>query len=410
MLNFKNRIKALVSAGFLLLIISSVNGRTLTVGAGSGFKKISEAALKAGPGDTILIRPGTYQGGEVIHGLLGTADKWIVIQAEIQGKSIYSGGSVALHLSDIEYIVIDGLLFTKQTGNGVNIDDGGSYDSPSHNIIIRNCCWEGMEATGNNDELKLSGVDDFEINNCTFLNGSKGGSLIDMVGCHRGIIRNNHFSLGGSNSIQAKGGTQDIIIKCNRFENGGERAINIGGSTGMEFFRPTVTAWEASYVKVWSNIFTGGTSAMAFVGAVNCEAVNNTIISPTKWVVRILQENRNPALLPCSRNIFRNNLIVFPGKNMISVNIGPGTNPETFTFTNNLWFNPDEPDWAGPQLPVEEPGRILNKDPRFADKEYRLSSTSPAIGKGSPVTEPENDFFNNRYASVRVVGAVEYYP
>jgi hypothetical protein len=144
MLNFKNRIKALMSAGFLLLIISSVNGRTLTVGAESGFKKISEAALKAGPGDTILIKSGTYQGGEIINGLRGTADKWIVIQAEIQGKSIYRGGSSALHLSDIENIVIDGLLFTMQTGNGVNIDDGGSYDTPSRNIIIRNLSYQEL--------------------------------------------------------------------------------------------------------------------------------------------------------------------------------------------------------------------------------------------------------------------------
>ena len=108
----------------------------------------------------------------------------------------------------------------------------------------------------------------------------------------------------------------------------------------MEFFRPAGAVYEALEIKVWSNIFIGGTSALAFVGAVNCEAFNNTIISPSKWVVRILQENRNPVLLSCSRNIFRNNLILFTGRNMIPINIGPGTNPETFNFSNNLRFNP----------------------------------------------------------------------
>ena len=43
--------------------------------------------------------------------------------------------------------------------------------------------------------------------------------------------------LAGS-GIQAKGGTSDIVIRANRFESAGGRALNLGGSTGLEFFRP----------------------------------------------------------------------------------------------------------------------------------------------------------------------------
>jgi len=58
--------------------------------------------------------------------------------------------------------------------------------------------------SGNNDLLKLSGLDYFEIRNCEFRNGAEGGSGIDMVSCHHGIIQGNHFENLGSNSIQCK--------------------------------------------------------------------------------------------------------------------------------------------------------------------------------------------------------------
>ena len=99
-----------------------------------------------------------------------------------------------------------------KTINGVNVDDGGNYDTPTHHIVFRYCQWKDMNATGNNDQLKLSGVDYFQIANCSFENGSSGGSMVDMVGCHNGIFRSNTFNNGGSNSIQAKGIKPEKVI------------------------------------------------------------------------------------------------------------------------------------------------------------------------------------------------------
>ena len=108
------------------------------------------------------------------------------------------------------WIVISG-----QTGNGMNLDDGGSYESPSNHIRIKNCVFENINATGNNDLLKLSGIDSFWVSHCVFTNGAAGGSGIDMVGCHFGTIEDCSFSQLGSNSIQAKGGSADLMITRN---------------------------------------------------------------------------------------------------------------------------------------------------------------------------------------------------
>ena len=90
---------------------------------------------------------------------------------------------------------------------------------------------------------------------------SAGGSAIDHVGCHRGLIARCAFTDAGSNSIQCKGGSADLEIRWNRFVNGGARAINIGGSTGFEYFRPPLELngpnAESRNIRVIANLFRG---------------------------------------------------------------------------------------------------------------------------------------------------------
>ena len=75
----------------------------------------------------------------------------------------------------------------------------------------------------------------------------------------------------GGNGVQTKGGSRNVIIRRNRFESAGARGVNVGGSTGLEFFRPALTAgaehWEAKEIRVEGNTFLGCTAPVAFVGA-----------------------------------------------------------------------------------------------------------------------------------------------
>src|SRR6185295_6848225 len=107
---------------------------------------------------------------------------------------------------------------------------------------------------GNCDGIKLSGVDEFRVASCTVEGwGTGGGSAIDMVGCHDGVVESNNFlgasgageSTSSGNGVQTKGGSANIVIRRNRFENAGARAINIGGSTGRQYFRPPLDSAAA---------------------------------------------------------------------------------------------------------------------------------------------------------------------
>lgn len=392
----------------------SLSSATLHVGAGQNYATLEAAAAVAQPGDTILLHGGNHTGGQFIAGLQGTPDDWIFIKNAWGEIPVITGGTNAIQLSDPAYLHISGLTFQQQTGNGVNVDDGGTYDTPAYHLIFENCTFRDISATGNNDLLKLSGLDHFEITNCTFLNGAAGGSGIDMVGCHQGLIKGNYFENMGSNSIQAKGGTQHVRIEGNYFTNGGQRTLNLGGSTGLAFFRPADAPFEAADLQVYSNIIVGSWAAVAFVGAVNVEVVNNTIYAPQNWVIRILQENVDPdRFLECGDNTFRNNIILITANLPTETNIGPNTRPETFVFSNNLWFNATDVNWSGPDLPVPDVDGLVNLDPLLADPDagdFAIPVNSPAAGSGYPVAAPQNDFTGMGFGAPRSIGALAANP
>lgn len=402
---------------FLIFTLALFNpfaslARILNVGNNQTYSNLAAAARDAIPGDTIIIHKGTYPGGNYINNLKGTMDKWIVIINS--GDVLFDGGNEAIHLTNVEYIKIKGLKFRNQTANGVNIDDGGDYSTPSQFIIIEDCQWLSMNASGNNDELKLSGVDNFTIRNCKFSFGAGGGSLIDMVGCHNGIIEDCIFEFAGSNAVQAKGGSKDIIIRRNLFRDCGLRAVNIGGSTGSQYFRPLDATFEASDILIHSNIFIGSQAPIAFVGVINSLVAHNTIILPEKWAIRILQENTSGNMTKCSNNSFINNIVYIDNRAANpTINIGPNTLPETFIFRNNLWYNSQNPNWNAPNLPTNEQNGIYRNNPLFQNfdaENFELQNNSPAIAAGYSLDLRLTDKSGNLFNKPPSIGAFEANP
>lgn len=357
------------------------------------------------PGDTLLIENGVYSGGTYFIELQGTEEAWINIIGE-PGEVLFRGNYSAFQLADAEYVRIYGVTAEQQTSNGANIDDQATFESPSHHIILSNCVFRNIASSGNNDLLKLSGLDTFLIESCTFSGGSPSGSGADMVGCHSGTFFKNHFEDLGSNAIQCKGGTSEILIERNTFINAGRRGINLGGSTGLDFFRPQDANYEARNLKVYSNIFIGCEAPLAYVGSENCEVINNTIIKPDKWIFRILQEwVDTERFIKCRNNSFVNNIVLVDGdiSSYRSINIGANTLPETFDISNNIWYNIEDSDWR-PILPIESENEIYS-DPLLQD--IIPSENSPALHSGRVLDEPKYDFFGNEFIKSRSIGAIE---
>jgi hypothetical protein len=337
--------------------------------------ELARALSEAKPGTTILVAPGKYRGGFSAGKLTGTKDAPIVVAgADPKDPPVIEGGGSGLHLSSPAYLELRDMIVEKANGNGINIDDGGSSETPAHDVVLKNVVIRDVGPGGNRDGLKLSGVNDFRVEGCHIERWGSSGSAIDMVGCQRGIVRGCTFKEGAdqANGVQAKGGSNQIVVARCRFENAGGRAINIGGSTGLDYFRPKVADFEAKDITVQDCEIIGGMSAIAFVGCDGALVEHNTIYCPTRWALRILQENTDPRFVPSRKGAFRKNLVVFRASDIRQmVNSGPGTAPETFEFGGNQWHALDTK--ADTQrllrLPAKETGGIYDRAPRFKDAE-----------------------------------------
>jgi hypothetical protein len=354
-------------------------------------QQLREALARAKPGETIRIAPGDYRGGLTGRGLHGEPSKPIILKAaDPKRPPVLEGGTTGLHLSQVSHLELHDLIVTGATGNGINIDDGGFLDKPSHHLLLRGVVVRDIGPTGNRDGIKLSGVDDFRVESCTVERWGSGGSGIDMVGCHRGEVVGCTFRHGdttGSDGVQIKGGSREVVIRRCRFEHAGQRGVNLGGSTDLAYFRPKPQGYEAKAVTVEDCTFNGSMTPVAFVGVDGAVVRHNTIFRPRRWGFRILQENREPGFVPCRNGHFTDNLIVYRSDEMVlPINIGDATDPQSFTVARNAWYCLDVPDRSRPRLPIPEIDGLYGVDPGFQDAEsgdLRLRPDSPVRSAGA---------------------------
>lgn len=334
--------------------------------------QLQSALAAAGPGDEIVLQPGVYNGGHYRANL----QQVTIRSADVANQAIIDGGSNGFQLSDPSNITIRDLVFRNQVDNGLNIDDAGTYDTPATNITLRNITVRDIVTAGNHDGIKLSGVNDFLVENAQVLNWGTGGSAIDMVGCHRGLIQNSSFvhtnTANGGTTLQPKGGCKDITFRANRIDlpRGSGRAVQAGGSTGTQFFRfiDGDSGYEARDITAEGNVIIGGSSAFSWVNIDGGVFHHNVVNRPGQWVARILNENQGLQIVDTQNGQFHDNRIIYNDTSTefsTAVNVGPETLPATYSFARNRWLNQANPTAVGstPQLPVAEVGGTYGVDP-----------------------------------------------
>lgn len=345
------------------------------------------AALKtAGAGTVIRLAPGTYDGGLAVSAIKGTREQPVVITAAKTAEPpVIEGGASGLQLSGCHWVELSHLHFSGATANGLNIDDGGRGQPPSKGIVLRHLVVTNTGPAGNRDGIKLSGLDDFTVEHCRVVRWGAGGSAVDMVGCHQGVVQDCEFqhdglAAAGANGVQMKGGSGDITVRRCRFFGTGGRGVNLGGSTGADYFRPAGARFEARNLTVEDCLFTDVEAPVAFVGVDGATVRYNTLYRPGRWALRILQENRGDGIVRCRNGVFSHNIICFQsGSLREAVNIGPDTEPQSFRFEANAWHCEDKPDVTRRliRLPAEETKGTYGVEPRFRNPENGDFSLHP---------------------------------
>ncbi len=346
--------------GMFFAFVASASAADIVV---SSPESLRTALPQLKDGDTLRIGPGEYPGGHHVSGIA----RLTITALDPANPPLFVGGGNAWQFSRCPGLTLSHLHTRGQTNNGINLDDGGDREKPVEGITLAHLEVREIGPQGNHDGIKGSALVELTIRDCVI--EGWGGQGIDLVGCHRSLITGCRFvgkeGFSASAGVQMKGGCSEITVEKCEFKNAGERPLNLGGSTGLDYFRPPGAKHEAAKLVARENVIEGGLCAAAFVGVDGAEFSDNTILFPGRWLFRILQETTEPGFAPCRNVRVTGNRIVFRRSEIRSdVNVGGGTAPETFVFEGNRWFAEDRPEASKPQLPVEETAGIYGTDPR----------------------------------------------
>ncbi len=137
-----------------------------------------------------------------------------------------------------------------------------------------------------------------------------------------------------ANGVQAEGGSSRIAVRRCRFKNAGGRGVNLGGSTGADYFRPPRGsgrgAWLASSRIACLKARWHRSRSSVSPGAI---VRRNTILRPKRWILRILQENTDAKMQRCRDGRFEHNLIAFRSDELrAATNVGANTDAGSFRF------------------------------------------------------------------------------
>jgi hypothetical protein len=305
----------------------------------------------AKPGDTVLIYPGTYQGGSWFIGISGSKTNPISIRAaDRSNPPVISGGMAGWQFSACSHLVIEDIIFDGQYDNGMNIDDHGDYRKSKFdsctNIRLERVRIRNLQGIDNNDGIKLSGVRDFVVADCIVEGWGNNGCGIDMVGCVNGELIRCHVDgmTKGGWGIQAKGASRSIKVARCTVLNTIHRGIQIGGVTDPQSTRDPNSAWECSDFMLENSTVTGADASVAVVNARDSTVRNCRFLDPRKWFLRILVENADPKFGGCKDGLFENNLFVCNSRDFVGpVDTNPGTSPRSFQFKSNMWYAAHDP-------------------------------------------------------------------
>lgn len=251
------------------------------------YASLAKAAQASAPGDTILVRGGTYKLTAQLDPKSGTSETSRITYKAYPGETAVVDGQAGycLTLANKAYLTFDGLQFTTAD---TAVGAGMVYFENTRHIVFQNCGFSGMPAergsentavircmsTGYPDAANVENSDSCVFRNNHFRdNASPALRLYDTKGW---VIENNTFT----NCLQAVGGKDepyDMLVRRNLIV-GGDLAFYFpmqGGGNG-------VTITENIVVNSGGGMMIGG------LGTYNAKrqrvnVYNNTFYNVRSW-------------------------------------------------------------------------------------------------------------------------------
>lgn len=382
-----------------------------------------KAAQMANPGDTILVRGGTYSGDYVELTddnvtLKSYPGEWAVISMPTSGTTnvtvwIYGTG---VRLENIE------------------ISGGSPYCihvvDPCDGCEINDCKIHGSDWIG----IKVSQPDNVKLRRCEIYDTGSvtaGGMGIDCVNGDNLLIEDCHFHDCNGTGIYMKGGLRNALVQRNLVMNVNGDGILLGESTGVAFMDAVGNPqlYEAIDGVVRNNIIVNAAnSGLITYGSLDCQWYNNTIYNSSVnngAGLRIIKgAHAGYPDTPCKGGLFRNNIVMVGNSARPYIHIVQDSHDGSIGFNNNRYFNTGTANgvfWdelniatAAYNLSLSAwntrtgwDGASTEGNPGVSATTYHLNGGSPCIDAGTTITGFSDDYDGNTRTGSWDIGADE---
>ena len=404
------------------------------------------AGLRAAvAGDTVILRGGTYTGGEVRMEtpnvtLKSYPGEWAVLNCT-DPEDITLQFRLGSDGSRLERLEVTGAFY------GIKMQSNWDWDEPTRygasNITITDC---KIHDTANACIKVTPGCDDITVERCEIYNSGVtdpgSAEAIDNVNGDRMTVRDCYIHDIRGAGLYAKGGAIGMVVDRCMIVNTDGGGVMIGFDTSPEWFDLGVNPnyYESIDGSVTNCIIVNTQFAgIGLYAALNAQVYNNTLVNTAQdghaalYFGLTYQDWEPEALRPPSVNpILRNNLVVnTSGVEATAVGIrysddlgGMSALSGMPAMSNNLYYwsggtayfednRPDSAfsgDLAGWQAHIGSGAGSLETDP-LLDAAYHLTAGSPAIDAGYTWTaegQTTADYDGQARVAPFDIGADEY--
>ncbi len=358
------------------------------------FRNIQKAADKVNPGDTVIVKDGSYtdangDGRIVNFTTSGTSDKWITFKSENRWGAVLDGqGDISKYgflVSDsASYIRFEGLQFK---GMGFTIFARTWTPNPPHKNIIM----KGNYMHDCGGAMYCENVDNVVIDS-NFVHD------ISMPYADDDWMNKDHAVYAADYSWEGipRGTCNKVTIINNIFHNCSGVSLTMGGTNYL----------VSNNTLAWSNFnSSGGSSLLAFSSRTKNMIIQNNILyqppssndgTPAMW---FYYGGAEPDYDYSSITI-RNNIVYE------ATMFGNGFGNVPVAYRPKLQNNYCDRDCEKAGINPLFIG--VSKDKPALENDWHLQSTSPCIGKGLQLPEVAYDFDGNPRTGRNDIGALQY--
>ena len=365
------------------------------------------ALLLSAPGDTIVLRGGTYP---LLRSLQIKVSGLTLASYPGERARLVGGTTDVVNLTSLvvvygNQVTLERLELEGGSYYGVKVDD---YYGPVTGVALRGLY---VHHTGR-DGLKIQKADGLVVEDCeiafTGVRDASNAEGIDIMATIGVTVRRNYIHDIATNGLFVKAGTRQALVEQNLVERTGLSGILLGSESGAEFMRDGAVQ-EAIDSTARNNIVVDATYAgLASIAGDNIRFEPNTVVRAARAGQAVFRAAPNEYGTATRGVVLRNNVFWLSASStrpMVHLDRYEGA----LTSDGNIWFSPDGryQFWREPAGGAASYWNDLSQwrsgmnadwhsqagDPRLeAGGTFRPLADSPAVDHGVTVTSVVLDY------------------